>query len=147
MKLPWEEIEGLTKYLKDKGLSEISIETKDGKISVKKDLGVISSIPVIQPKKEEPLKEKTTEKSPANSNLRDVISPMVGTFYQSPTPGAEPFVKVGSKVKSGDVLCIIEAMKIMNELPAEVNGTVAEILVKESQVVEYGQIIMRIESN
>ena len=70
---------------------------------------------------------------------------MVGTFYSSPSPGAEPFVQVGSKIKTGDVLCIIEAMKIMNELTSETNGVVKEILVKENQTVEFGQVLMIIE--
>ena len=132
MKLPWEEIEELTKYLKEKGLSEITIETKDGKITVKKDAqGVIKSSAV----------PSQTQKS----KYYEMTSPMVGTFYMSPSPGAEPFVKVGSKIKTGDVLCIIEAMKIMNELPAEVNGVITEILVKDNQTIEYGQVLMRID--
>ncbi|MBI2995368.1 MAG: acetyl-CoA carboxylase biotin carboxyl carrier protein [Candidatus Melainabacteria bacterium] len=134
MKIPWKEIEELTKYLKEKGLSEISIETTDGKITVKKDLqGKI--IPTVE----------THSHASLQKGLYEVKSPMVGTFYISPSPGAEPFVQIGSKIKSGRVLCIIEAMKIMNELPSEVNGTVKEILVKDNQTVEYGQVLMRIE--
>ena len=139
MKLPWEEIEALTQYLKEKGLSEVSIETKDGKISIKKDSLDLKSISMSQ--------VSTTGSMPElnKSTYYEIKSPMVATFYQSPTPGTEPFVKVGSKVKSGDVLCIIEAMKIMNELPSEVNGTVVEILVKDNQTVEYGQVLIRID--
>ena len=142
MKIPWEEIEELTKYLKDKGLTEISIETKEGKITVKKDLlGQVTSSVIPQVEKQGK-HEKSSEKK---SNFYEVSSPMVGTFYAAPTPGAEPFVKAGAKIKTGDVLCIIEAMKIMNELPSEVSGTVVEILVKDNQTVEYGQVLMRIE--
>lgn len=141
MKIPWEEIEELTKYLKEKGLSELTIETKDGKITVKKDLlGEVTTS--ITPTSEKFKREKPTE---AKSKYYEVTSPMVGTFYIASSPGAEPFVQVGSKVKSGDVLCIIEAMKIMNELPSEISGAVVEILVKDSQTVEYGQVLMRIE--
>ncbi len=74
-----------------------------------------------------------------------VTSPMVGTFYQAPSPGAEPFVKVGSVVKKGDTLCIIEAMKLLNEIEAEVNGTIKEILVKNAEPVEFGQALFIIE--
>lgn len=143
MKIPWEEIEELTKYLKDKGLTEISIETKDGKITIKKDLQGSVTTSVI-PQGDKPVQKK--EKAPElNSKMHEITSPMVGTFYASPSPGAEPFVKVGTKVKPGDVLCIIEAMKIMNELPSEVNGTIAEVLVKDNQTVEFGQVLIRIE--
>ena len=72
-------------------------------------------------------------------------SPMVGTFYAAPAPDAPPYVKVGQKVNVGDTLCIIEAMKLMNELEAEVSGTVAEICVQNAEPVEYGQVIFRID--
>ena len=144
MKLPWEEIEELTKYLKEKGLSEITIETKDEKISVKKDKeGVVRSS--ARPPQENLQKHIIVEPEVQKSKYYEVTSPMVGTFYVAPTPGAEPFVKVGAKIKTGDVLCIIEAMKIMNELPAEINGVITEILAKDNQTVEYGQILMRID--
>ena len=144
MKIPWEEIEELTKYLKDKGLSEITIETKDGKITVKKDAqGVIKSSAVSS--HESSHKQSAPEPEPQKSKFYEVTSPMVGTFYMAPSPGAEPFVKVGSKVKTGDVLCIIEAMKIMNELPAEVNGVITEIVAKDNQTIEFGQVLMRID--
>ncbi len=143
MKIPWEEIEELTKYLKDKGLTEISIETKDGKITIKKDLQGSVTTSVI-PQGDKPVQKK--EKAPeSNSKMHEITSPMVGTFYASPSPGAEPFVKVGTKIKPGDVICIIEAMKIMNELPSEVNGTIAEVLAKDNQTVEFGQVLIRIE--
>jgi len=142
MKIPWEEIEELTKYLKEKGLTEVTIQTKEGKITVKKDLHgeVTTSL--------SPQIERTTKKgSEKDSGYYEVTSPMVGTFYIAPTPGADPFIQVGSKVKSGNVLCIIEAMKIMNELPSEVNGRVVEILAKDNQTVEFGQVLMKIEQS
>ena len=145
MKIPWKEIEELTKYIKEKGLTEITLETSEGKITVKRDLlgEVTSSVtPNIEKAQK---KDKVLQSESKKSNLSEITSPMVGTFYASPSPGAEPFVQVGSKVKIGDVLCIIEAMKIMNELPSEVNGTVTGIVVKDNQTVEYGQVLMRIE--
>ncbi len=144
MKIPWDQIEELTKYLKDKGLTEITIETKEGKITVKKDLqGEITS--AVIPHSTGTQKPEGVKGETRKSNFHEVISPMIGTFYLSSSPGAEAFVQVGSKVKPGDVLCIIEAMKIMNELPSDVSGTVTEILMKDNQIVEYGQVIMRIQ--
>jgi len=81
----------------------------------------------------------------AASNLVDIKSPMVGTFYRSPEPGAEPYLKAGSRIAPGQTLCIIEAMKIMNELESEVSGTVREILVEDAQPVEFGQVLFRVE--
>jgi acetyl-CoA carboxylase biotin carboxyl carrier protein len=79
------------------------------------------------------------------SNLIEIKSPMVGTFYRSPEPGAEPYLKAGSRVAPGQTLCIIEAMKIMNELESEVSGVVREILVEDAQPVEFGQVLFRVE--
>ncbi len=73
------------------------------------------------------------------SNLHKITSPMVGTFYQSPSPDQDVYVKVGSKVSEGSIVCIVEAMKLFNEIEAEVNGEIVEILVKDGQLVEYGQ--------
>jgi acetyl-CoA carboxylase biotin carboxyl carrier protein len=81
----------------------------------------------------------------APTRLIEVKSPMVGTFYRAPEPGAEPYVKVGSRIGNGQTLCIIEAMKIMNELEAEVTGTVREVLVEDAQPVEFGQVLFRVE--
>ncbi|MDP3773345.1 MAG: acetyl-CoA carboxylase biotin carboxyl carrier protein [Gemmatimonadales bacterium] len=81
------------------------------------------------------------------SNLIEIKSPMVGTFYRAPEPGAEPYVKVGSRVSAGQTLCIIEAMKIMNEIESEVTGTVREIQIDEAQPVEFGQVLFRVEPN
>ena len=83
----------------------------------------------------------------APSNLIDIKSPMVGTFYRSPEPGADPYVKAGSRVAPGQTLCIIEAMKIMNEIESEVSGRVREVLVDDSQPVEFGQVLFRVEPN
>lgn len=79
-------------------------------------------------------------------NVRDVSSPMVGTFYRAPAPDADPFVRVGDRVEKGDVVCIIEAMKVMNEIEAEVSGIVREILVENAQPVEFGQPLLLVET-
>ena len=81
----------------------------------------------------------------ADSSFVDVTSPMVGTFYRAPAPDAQPYVQVGGRVAQGDTLCIIEAMKLMNELEAEVAGTVVEVCVENAEPVEYGQVLFRID--
>ena len=81
----------------------------------------------------------------AVSTLVDIKSPMVGTFYKSPEPGAEAYTKVGTRVAPGQVVCIIEAMKIMNEIESEVSGVIREIAVENAQPVEFGQILFRVD--
>lgn len=79
-----------------------------------------------------------------NEKLLEVISPMVGTFYRSPAPDEPPFVEVGDRIRAGQTVCIIEAMKLMNELESEVVGEVVEVLAKNGEPVEYGQVLMRV---
>ncbi|MGH7674626.1 MAG: acetyl-CoA carboxylase biotin carboxyl carrier protein [Gemmatimonadales bacterium] len=79
--------------------------------------------------------------------LLEIKSPMVGTLYKAPEPGAEPYVKVGSRVSTGQVVCIIEAMKIMNEIESEVQGVVREVRVENAQPVEFGQVLFRVDPN
>jgi len=81
------------------------------------------------------------------STLKEIKSPMVGTFYSAPEPGADAYVKAGGRVTAGQTVCIIEAMKIMNEIEAEVSGVVREILVEDSQPVEFGQVLFRVDPN
>jgi len=81
------------------------------------------------------------------SNLLEIKSPMVGTFYRAPEPGADPYVKGGSRVAPGQTLCIIEAMKIMNEIESEVSGTIREVAVEDASPVEFGQVLFRVEPN
>jgi acetyl-CoA carboxylase biotin carboxyl carrier protein len=80
-------------------------------------------------------------------SLKEIKSPMVGTFYKSPEPGADPYVKVGARVTPGQTVCIIEAMKIMNEIEAEIAGVVREMLVDDAQPVEFGQVLFRVDPN
>jgi acetyl-CoA carboxylase biotin carboxyl carrier protein len=79
--------------------------------------------------------------------LKEIRSPMVGTFYSQPEPGAEPYVRVGSRVTAGQTVCIIEAMKIMNEIEAEVSGVVREVMIDDTAPVEYGQVLYRVDPN
>jgi acetyl-CoA carboxylase biotin carboxyl carrier protein len=89
--------------------------------------------------------EAAPARIPAKPELIDVTSPMVGTFYRAPAPDAPPYVEVGSTVTKGQTLCILEAMKLMNELPCELDGIVGEILVEDADPVEYGQVLFRIQ--
>jgi len=83
--------------------------------------------------------------APDTSGLEEVVSPMVGTFYRSPSPDSDAFVEVGTRVSPGDTVCIIEAMKLMNEIEAEVAGVIKEICVQNAEPVEYGQVLFRID--
>ncbi len=92
--------------------------------------------------------EPTVDAAPAPvSDLGEIKSPMVGTFYAQPEPGAEPYAKVGGRVSPGQTVCIIEAMKIMNPIDAEIGGVVKERLVDDGQTVEFGQVLFRIDTN
>ena len=94
-----------------------------------------------------PAEAEPAHPEPPRPSLLEVKSPMVGTFYSAPEPGAKPYVSVGSRVSKGQVLCIIEAMKIMNEIESEFAGVVREIRVQDAQPVEYGQVLFRIDPN
>ena len=91
-----------------------------------------------------PAHEASAPEAPA-TNLIEVTSPMVGTFYRAPSPEAAPYVQVGSAVTAGDVLCVIEAMKLMNELECEVAGRIVEICADNAEPVDYGQVLFRVE--
>jgi acetyl-CoA carboxylase biotin carboxyl carrier protein len=92
-------------------------------------------------------REPTPRPASAAPQLKEIRSPMVGTFYKAPEPGAEPYIKVGNRVTPGQTVCIIEAMKIMNEIEAEITGVVREVNVEDSQPVEFGQVLFRVDPN
>jgi acetyl-CoA carboxylase biotin carboxyl carrier protein len=85
--------------------------------------------------------------APSPVNLQEIKSPMVGTFYAQPEPGAEPYVRVGSRIRVGQPLCIIEAMKIMNPIDAEITGVIKEVCVQDTQPVEFGHVLFRVDPN
>lgn len=91
--------------------------------------------------------EKSEIKTPVKDNLVEVRSPIVGTFYRAPSPNADPYVQVGNEVQKGGVLCIIEAMKLMNEIESEVSGKIVKIMVENAQPVEYNQVLFLVEPN
>ena len=99
--------------------------------------GLAAAAPAAPPPPVEPPKE----------NLLEVKSPMVGTFYRAPEPGAQPYVSEGSRIEKGQILCIIEAMKIMNEIESEYSGVIREIQASEAHPVEYGQVLFRVDPN
>lgn len=138
-----EKLKELLKELERTSLEEVEIETKDFKLKARfkkeKVKAETETLP-IQSQQEENEKKEETEK-----NYYVVKSPMVGTFYRAPAPGAEPFVKEGDKVEKGQVLCIIEALKVMNEIESEVSGIVRKILVENGEPVEYDQPLFYIE--
>ncbi|MGV3465425.1 MAG: acetyl-CoA carboxylase biotin carboxyl carrier protein [Heyndrickxia sp.] len=90
--------------------------------------------------------ESNVEPQAQDANLHKIVSPMVGTFYQSPSPDKDAYVKVGSQVKNDSIVCIVEAMKLFNEIEAEVEGEIVEILVKDGQLVEYGQPLFLVKT-
>ena len=148
-------LEKIVKLFKDNNLQEIEIEEKDAKIKIKGNSDILSVQPISQshyqpqpvtiqeaPKVE--VKEKSPEEKP-KSQYTIITSPMVGTFYPSPSPEAPAYVDVGQVVNKGQVLCIVEAMKLMNEIESEVKGKIISILVENGQPVEYGEPLFEIE--
>ena len=145
----YEDIKKLIEDMRNSKLTEINIDFPDGtRIGMKKDKEVqiiertTSQIVQSQPVVEKTEKKQESETKEEQGNI--VKSPMVGTFYLRPDPNSAPYVEVGKTVKKGDVLCIIEAMKLMNEIESEFDGTIAEILVKDGEMVEYGKPLFRI---
>lgn len=151
-------IEELIKTVSDSKLTLLELESDGIKLKLEKrsDIVSIERIPeaartlaieaqVPEPKAYDASKQEEVkvEAEPKKEGTL-VVSPIVGTFYASPGPDVKSFVEVGSKVKKGDALCIIEAMKLMNEIECEVDGEIAEILVENEQMVEYGQPLFRI---
>ena len=141
--MEYEKIKQLIEDMGNSKLTSLDIEFPDGtKISAKKEKQIVTEKPVTVTVNEEVVtqKEESTENTDKKVPEGNVVkSPMVGTFYIKPSPDAEPYVEVGKQVNKGDVLCIIEAMKLMNEIESEFTGTVKEIYVKDGEPVEYGE--------
>ncbi len=142
-KLPIAQINKLAEILKSQDLTEIEVENESfGKIKVRREAAVVHAVTSAAPSHHGAAKPATA--APKSDDIFEVTSPMVGTFYQASSPGADALAKVGDKVKKGDTLCIIEAMKLMNELPAEVAGEIVEVCVSDAQAISFGQLIMKI---
>ena len=140
----------------DKGLKIRISKTPQqrGAVQMAQPLAVPAILPAAAPVRSTPIdgvpavaEAEPARAEPPKSKLLEVKSPMVGTFYHAPEPGAAPYVSVGARISKGQVLCIIEAMKIMNEIESEYAGVVREILVEDAHPVEYGQVLFRIDPN
>lgn len=145
------EIRALAQIMESSGLSVLELSEPDKKIRMERTVSVnpalaVASQPVVLPAPGAIYTndDKLIEGAVDFNRITEVKSPMVGVFYTSPAPDAKPFVEVGSKVKKGDVLCIIEAMKLMNEIVAETDGEIVDICAENGQVVEYAQILFKV---
>ena len=144
MKIDKKIIQELSNYLKEFNLTEIEITEKDTKIKVSKNNVSISNQPQVISSS-----SPTTSSAPIqNQNTKsgtEITSPIIGTAYHAPEPGAKKFVEIGKKIKKGDTIMIVEAMKTMNHVPSTVDGIVKEICVEDGQPVEFGQTIIILE--
>lgn len=150
--MDYKDIKKLMDDMGESKLHEIEIEFPDGtKIKIKKDKEdkltkeANINMPIVMPSTLPATKEKG-ELKPVEE-YKCVKAPMVGTFYSKPNPDAKAYVEVGSKVKKGDKLCIIEAMKLMNEIESDYNGEIVEILVNDAEPVEYGKVLFKIKES
>ncbi len=138
-------IKEITNLVETSDIDGIKLEIDGVKISINKKPKEQKETSM--PLKPQDIKEKITEKVEVpDENLILVKSPIVGTFYRAPGPDADPFVRIGSRVKKGETLCIIEAMKLMNKINSEHAGEIIEILVKNEETVEYDQVLMKIKN-
>ena len=144
------QIEELIEILKDTDVSELKIEEDDIEIDIKRGFNnnVGTGQPLVNTKvsNESEVKNKKSEKNEEeNKDREEIVAPMVGTFYRSPSPEADPFVEIGDTVENGDVVCILEAMKLMNEIEAETKCKIIDVLVEDGEAIEYGQPLFEIE--
>ncbi len=166
MKLDHDDLNRLIEKISTSDIQEFSLEGEDFKLEIKRNLfdqnqvvnnlvsntsfdkqinanqkTINDNIPVVN----EP--EAPQVAPPGRSDLTEITSPMVGTFYRAAAPGEEPFVEVGNNVKVGQTICILEAMKLMNEIESEFNAEIVEILVENGTPVEFGQVLMRVKQS
>lgn len=142
------EVRALAQLMESTGLSVLEITESDTKIRMERPSPARAEYVAVQPHTVLPVPTREEPCIPEGAvdfnRITEVKSPMVGVFYTSASPDASPFVHVGSKVKKGDVLCIIEAMKLMNEITAETDGEIVDICAGNGQVVEYAQILFKV---
>jgi acetyl-CoA carboxylase biotin carboxyl carrier protein len=147
-----QEIKKLIELIERSPITEFELVEKDLRVRISKNGGGTPAVrELITPTVVQAAPAAATEPAPPvappKPQLHEVKSPMVGTFYRSPSPDADPYVRTGDSVEPGKVLCIVEAMKLMNELECEVRGRIAEILVENAQPVEFGQVLFRIDTS
>jgi acetyl-CoA carboxylase biotin carboxyl carrier protein len=139
-------IRELAKLLEETGLSELEVEQEGTRIRVARGArNLVAAAPMPTPVAHAAAPAAAASSAEAGKHPGGVTSPMVGTAYLAPSPGAKAFIEVGTKVKAGDTLLIIEAMKTMNQIPAPRSGTVTQILVEDGQPVEFGEVMLIVE--
>ena len=144
MKIDKKIIKELSDYLKEFNLTEIEITEKDTKIKVSKNNVSISNQPQVI-SSSSPVTSSAPIQTQNTKSGTEITSPIIGTAYHAPEPGAKKFVEIGKKIKKGDTIMIVEAMKTMNHVPSTADGVVKEICVKDGQPVEFGQTIIILE--
>lgn len=160
-----EDIKQLIKEIDQSSVNEFSYEKDDVKIKIKKsDVHTETIQPVVQqsvpktvqvtepqPVKQVEAVEQTVTESPQvvseETGLKEIVSPMVGTFYRKPSPESDNYVNIGDKIDESTVVCIVEAMKLFNEIEAELTGEIVEVLVEDGELVEYGQPLFKVKTN
>ena len=165
MKLDHEDLNRLIEKISTSDIQEFSLEGEDFKLEIKRNLfdqnqssnNLVSntsfdSQPIAQKSFNDNVSKVNEPEEPqvaplGRPDLIDITSPMVGTFYRAAAPGEEPFVEIGSNVKVGQTICILEAMKLMNEIESEFNAEIVEILVENGTPVEFGQVLMRVKQS
>jgi acetyl-CoA carboxylase biotin carboxyl carrier protein len=139
-------IQELADLLNEKNLTEIFVKDGEQEVIVRKEKEFVAGgSSVITASMPSNTGAEAFVCTPIEKKGRPITSPMVGTFYKSPSPDAKPFVEIGSSVSSGQVVCIIEAMKLMNEIESDISGKVVEICIEDGQPVEFGQVLMYVE--
>jgi len=142
------EIKEILELLKGSDVSELEVARGENVLKVRRGMAAsppsAASAPVPSPSAPAEVAPRAAAPSPPKANIKEIVSPIVGTFYRAPAPDASPFVEVGTRVTKGQVLCIVEAMKIMNQIESDTSGTVAAILVENAQPVAYGQPLFHI---
>ena len=155
MQLDHEQLHRLLEVLGESDIQEFRLEGDDFRLEIRRNLpgqtvgASAAATPVVAAVAPQAVAAETTSPPPAaastRSDLQDITAPMVGTFYRAPAPGEPSFIEVGNRVDVGQPVCILEAMKLMNELESEVSGEVVEILVDNGTPVEFGQVLMRVK--
>ena len=166
MKLDHDDLDRLIEKISTSDIQEFSLEGEDFKLEIKRNLFDQNHLTSNSTKNNSLEKQIITSQSssadnitltsntevsqvapPGRSDLTDITSPMVGTFYRAAAPGEDPFVDIGSKITTGQTICILEAMKLMNEIESEFNAEIVEILVENGTPVEFGQVLMRVKQS
>ena len=164
MKLDHDDLNRLIDKISKSDFQEFSLEGEDFKLEIKRNLIAPSQARQVFAVPQENIDQNQTQVNndalaslqaqtspptppPGRSDLTEITSPMVGTFYRASAPGEDPFVEIGSPISAGQTICILEAMKLMNEIESEFNGEVIEILVENGTPVEFGQVLMRVKQS